>query len=44
MVSEVTNYLCHMWCSPTAIDKVAIGMLVYVNLCFMGLQQSIIHI
>lgn len=44
MLPEITNDLCNMRYSPTAIDKVVTRMLVYVNLYFMGLQQSIIHI
>lgn len=40
MVPEITNDLCNVRYSPTAIDKVVTGMLVYVNLRLMGLQQS----
>lgn len=38
------NDLCNMWYSPTATDEVVTGMLVYVNLWFTGLPQSVIHI
>lgn len=43
MVPEITNDFCNVWYSPTAIDKVVTGMLVYINVFYGFITKHNTH-